>query len=52
MIYIDDAGEFSARVRYTVALYSCISANNGQFLNKDPSCEGKGAGPLLGYALP
>jgi hypothetical protein len=36
----------------TVALYSCTSASRGQFLSKDPACEAKGAGTLLGYALP
>jgi hypothetical protein len=36
----------------TVALYSCTSTQYGQFLSKEPACEGNGEGELLGYALP
>jgi hypothetical protein len=36
----------------TVPLYSCTSTSYGQFLSREPGCEGNGEGTLFGYALP
>ena len=36
----------------TVPLYRCFSDGKAHFVSHDPKCEGRGAGELLGYALP